>query len=61
MSLLGEHILRGVVGQECESIHKIRISKVTEVSNNVVVRFKYSEIGYLKNSTFHSQLKIKKT
>ena len=26
--------VRGVVHQDCESIHKIRISKVTEVSNS---------------------------
>ena len=26
--------VRGVVHQECESIHKIRINKVTEVSNS---------------------------
>ena len=27
-------LVRGVVGQECESIQKIRISKVTEISNS---------------------------
>ena len=30
----GPNIIRGEFNQECESIHKIRINKVTEVSNS---------------------------
>ena len=42
--------VRGVINQECESLHKICRNKVTEVlackkGINVVVRFQYSEIG----------------
>ena len=54
-------VVRGVVNQECESLNKIWRNKVTEVVNHlkeryyVVVRFQYSEIGWLENSTFHSQ------
>ena len=29
-----KYIVRGVVHQECESIHKIRMNKVTEVSKS---------------------------
>ena len=59
--------LRGVIGIECESLHSIWRNKATEVFKiackkgiNVVVRLQYSEIRWLENSTFHSQLKIKK-
>ena len=64
---LHQTMLRGVINQECKSLHKIWRNKLQKCLTackkgiDVVVRFQYSKIGWHKNSAFHRQLKKKST